>query len=420
VRRAAVVAALALVVLPGAAHALEGLAVGGRAEVILLEYLNNRGRGLNDDNVVLEAEPAVSYQITDRWLLRVREQLALEPLQPSRNRYEPLDAHVEYTSPHWALLAGQLVENWSIVDTYNPADVVNRRDVERDLYDPKKLGEVVVRLRYFLPEMGEVRQPALALYVLPLHRQVPLPANDDRFRFDVTGDNRGDLAHDGIVPSFDLAYAARLSATVGSADVFLFYFGGPGRIPGFDVDVTGRVTPVYYRTDMVGGGLQWALGRWLLKLETAYTWARRDGLPRRFQGSVPDDYFQYVIGVDRTFTDVLGKSEVTVTLEYAGEDRPDRTTLSGLRPYKSDVFLGVRWALNDMRRTELTASVATDVLVDEQLYLVNVSTALYKDLKLVLGGELVNRAGERRGDRLTPFSVFPNNSNVRLALRYEF
>src|SRR5262249_34859848 len=191
--------------------------------------------------------------------------------------------------------------------------------------------------------------------------------------------------------------------------------------PAFDVDPTGRVTPVYYRTDMVGGGVQWALGRWVLKLETAYTWTKRDGLPLRFQRAVPDDYFQYVIGVDRTFTDVLGKSEVTVTPEYAGEDRPDRTSLKGLRPYKSDVFVGVRWALNDARRTELTASVATDVLVDEQIYLVNFTTALYRDLKLVLGGEFVNRASpDRRPDRLTPFSVFPNNSNVRVGLRYEF
>ena len=418
--RAAVVAALLLVALPGTARAIEGLSISGRAEVIVQEYLNNRGHGLNDDNVILEAEPSVTYRITDQWLLRVREQLAIEPLQPSRNRYEPLDAYVEYTSPRWALLAGQFVENWSIVDTYNPADVLNRRDAERDLYDPQKLGELMVRLRYFLPEMGEVRQPALSLYVLPVHRQVPLPANDDRFRFDVTGDNRGDLAYDGVVPSFDLAYAARLSATLGSADVFLFYFGGPGRIPGFDVDATGRVTPVYYRADMVGGGVQWALGRWVFKLETAYTWTTRDGLPRRFQGAVPDNYFQYVIGVDRTFTDVLGKTEVTLTLEYAGEDRPERTNLTGLRPYKSDVFVGVRWALNDMRRTELTASVAADVLVDEQLWMVNFTTALYKDLKLVLGGQFVNRAPERRADRITPFSVFPNNSNVRVGLRYEF
>src|SRR4029077_6950297 len=78
VTRAALVAALVLLALPGVAHALEGFTFGGRAEVAALEYLNNRGQGLNDDNVIFEAEPAASYRITDRWPLRLREPLALE------------------------------------------------------------------------------------------------------------------------------------------------------------------------------------------------------------------------------------------------------------------------------------------------------------------------------------------------------
>jgi hypothetical protein len=394
--------------------------IKGRVEVGSRHYLNDRGQGLEDDNILLEGELDVTYDLNDFTRFRLRPRLSIDPLETERNRYEPLDAYVEYTTSRWALLAGQLLESWAIVDTFNPADVLNRRDFERDFYDPDKLGELMLRFRYFFPEAGPVRQPTLSLYLLPLHREAPLPGNRNRFRLDATGDNRGDLSPRASVPSFDLAYAARLSATIGSADVFLFYFGGPGRIPGFDVSPLGVVTPVYYRVDMIGGGFQWAMGQWLFKLETAYTSTRDPHVRSGFAHAVPDSYFQYVIGVDRTFTDVLGKTELTVTLEYAGEDDTSMTDLSGLRPYKSDVFLGIRWQLNDPRRTEIMASVVADVLVDEQLYLLDFQTTLYRDLKLVVGGQFVNRASNRRPDRFSTFNLFPNNSNVRVSLRYEF
>ncbi|HXH81547.1 MAG TPA: AMIN domain-containing protein [Candidatus Tectomicrobia bacterium] len=383
-------------------------------------YLNDRNEGLEDDSIPLEALLDFRYRFTPETQLRLRPRVAVDPLIPSRNRYEPLDAYVEHATPSWSLLAGQLVENWAIVDTFNPADVLNRRDVERDFYDPDRLGEVMVRLRAFLPDAGVLEQSALAFYLLPLHRETPLPSNRDRFRLDVTGDNRGDLEDDAIVASPDVAYAARLSTTIERADLFLFYFGGPTRIPSLDVSLLGEVRPVYYLVDIVGGGVQWAIGPWLLKLEAAQTFTRTEGLRRSVRRSVPSDYFQYVVGVDRTFYDVLGKNEVTFTLEYAGEDDPGETSLTGLRPYKSDVFFGIRWAFNDARRTEIQASVAADVRVDEQLWLVKFGTTLVGNLRLLVVGQFVNRAPRGGRDDLTVFNVFPNNSNVHIALRYEF
>jgi hypothetical protein len=409
---------LAMLSLPQLAAGEEGWTFRGHLETGSRDFLVDRGAGLHDDNVDLQAELDAMYT-RGPVLVRLRPYLAIDPLERTRDRYEPLDAYVDLVYPRWDILVGQLVENWAIVDTYNPAEILNRRDLERDFYDPPKLGELMGRFRYMLPETDGLRQPALSLYVLPLHRETPLPSNRDRFRFDATGDNLGDLARDAITPSPDIAYAARLTASLDAADVFLFYFGGPTRIPAFDVSPLGRVTAVYYRIDVAGLGFQWPMGPWLLKLESAYTWTHDFGLPTRFVRDVPDDYFQWVIGVDRNFTDILGKNEVTVTLEYAGEDDTTQS-LSHLQPYKSDVFVGLRWQFHDTRRTEVRASVAADVLVDEQLYKIEVQTELYKQLKLVLAGQFVNRAPDRRPDRFTTFNLFPNNSNMSVGLRYDF
>jgi hypothetical protein len=395
----------------------------GHVEVGYRGFLIDRGQGLTDDNVDLEGELDFTYELSRALRLRLHPRVAIDPLEQARNRYEPYDAYLEYTAESWSLLAGQLIESWSAVEMFSPADLLNRRDLERNFYDPEKLGELMARLRLSLPEGGWIRQPTFSLYVLPLFRRTPLPTNHDRFRFDITADNVGDLSKNSVEPSFDVGFGARLTATVGRADLSLFYYGGPGRLPSFAMDPTSlapRLTPVYYRVDSVGASAQWALGPWVLKGETVYTFTSAAELPRRFKGAVPASYFQYVVGVDRTFTDILGKNEITVTLEYSGEDNPRVTSITGLRPFKSDLFLGARWQLHDQRRTEVRAFLAADVLKDEQLWLADVKTTVYGNLKLVLEGEFVNRGPSKGPDHISVFGIFPNNTNIRFAVRYEF
>ena len=59
----------------------------------------------------------------------------------------------------------------------------------------------------------------------------------------------------------DAGFAARATGTIGRADLALFYYGGPGRIPSFALDPkyqAPRLTPVYYRADSVGASAQLA------------------------------------------------------------------------------------------------------------------------------------------------------------------
>jgi hypothetical protein len=395
----------------------------GHLEVGYRGFLIDRRRGLKDDNLDLMGEADFSYDVSRALRLRLHPRVAIDPLEQARNRYEPYDAYLEFTTDSWSLLGGQAIESWSAVEMFSPADLLNRRDLERNFYDPEKLGELMARLRLFLPEGAGIRQPTLSLYALPVFRHTPLPTNHDRFRFDITGDNVGDLSNKTVEPSFDVGFAGRLMATVGSADLALLYYGGPGHIPSFAMDPSSlapRLTPVYYRTDAVGASAQWVLGPWVLKGETVYTFTSASGLPKRFKTAVPDSYFQYVLGVDRTFTDVLGKNEVTVSLEYSGESDPGETSLAGLRPFKSDVFLGARWQFHDQRRTEARVFLAADVLKSEQLWLVDFKTTLYGNLKLVLEGQFVNRGASKPPDHLSVFGIFPENTNIRAAVRYEF
>ena len=408
---------------PPAKASATGSTIKGQVEVGYRGFLLDRGQGLHDNNVDLTGELDFTYDFNRALRLRLHPRVAIDPLEPPRDRFDPYDAYVEYTADSWTLLAGQLIESWSAVEMFSPADLLNRRDLERDFYNPQKLGELMVRLRLTLPEGEWIRQPTFSLYALPLFQHTPLPTNHDRFRFDLTGDNVGDLSNKTIQPSFDAGFAARATATVGRADLALFYYGGPGRLPSFVIDPryqAPRLTPVYYRADSVGASAQGALGPWVLKGEAVYTITSESGLPGSFKGAVPGNYFQYVVGVDRTFTDVLGKNEVTVALEYSGENNPQVTSITGIRPFKSDFFLSARWQFNDQRRTQLQAFLAADVLQSEQLWLVDFKTTVYGNLRLLIEGQFVNRGESNPPNHLSVFGAFPNNTNLRAALRYEF
>ena len=397
--------------------------IKGQVEVGYRGFLYDRGEGLIDNNVDLLGELDSTFDLTRALRVRLHPRVAIDPLEPARDRFEPYDAYVEYLSDTWTLLAGQFIESWAAVEMFSPADLLNRRDLERNFYDPEKLGEVMVRLRLSLPEGEWIQQPTISLYALPVFRTTPLPGNHDRFRFDITGDNVGDLSNKTVQPSFDAGFAARSTATVERADLALFYYGGPGRVPSFAVDpryVAPRLTPVYYRADSVGASAQAALGQFVLKGEIVYTFTNSSGVSSTFKAAVPNNYFQFVVGVERTFTDVLGKNEVTVMLEYSGENNPGETSLTGIRPFKSDFFLGARWQFHDMRRTEVRAFLAADVLQSEQLWLADFKTTVYGNLKLLLEGQFVNRGSSNPPDHISVFGFFPNNANIRVALRYEF
>src|SRR5438552_2733624 len=159
--------------------------------------------------VVVELSRPVGYSIEERpdgLVLRV----AIDPLEQARNRYEPYDAYLEYTPDSWSFLVGQLIESWSAVEMFSPADLLNRRDLERNFYDPEKLGEVMARIRFASPDGGWFRQPTFSLYVLPVFPRTPLPTNHDRFRFDITGDNVGDLTKTRVEPAFGVVFGARM------------------------------------------------------------------------------------------------------------------------------------------------------------------------------------------------------------------
>ena len=98
-------------------------------------------------------------------------------------RTDPLEIYATYRQESWDLRVGQFVENWGIADTFNPVDVLNRRDLASDFFDPIRLGELGARVRFLLDGGDVIGEPTLSAYVIPVFQEALFPTRRNRFSF---------------------------------------------------------------------------------------------------------------------------------------------------------------------------------------------------------------------------------------------
>ncbi len=391
-------------------------------------YFFDRNAGKNNEQLLLESEFEFDFRFSDSLSGYFRPRIFLDALDGDLRRFEPYEAYLTWEGDSWDLRGGQFVENWGIVDTYNPIDIINRRDFATDILDPKRLGELGLRFRYLLDGNSTIGEPTFSLYTLPVFRETLFAPEDQRFGFgseDLRFDEDDGFEPDGLEQGL---YALRFQSTLNTkpinADVQLLAAGGPERIPTLTV-ASGELVPVYFGAFTFGGGFravpnQHTMGRFLstltLKAEVVYK------KPYGFDDSpvpTPDEYVAYVLGVDRSFYNVIrDQDEITLTVEYAGEEGADDPA-SLLRPFRNDAILRSIWEVNDFNRTSVELRGIYDLDTDEIIFEAIGETQLrfvHEDLKLIAQLQLFDppETGE------SFFDFFPDNSSLALGLRWEF
>jgi hypothetical protein len=392
-------------------------------------YSRDRDQGRNDEQLVVKSEFEMDFQFGDGLSAFFRPRIYVDLLDGEADRFEPYEAYASIERKGWDLRVGQFVENWGIVDTFNPIDVINRRDRGTDFLETDRLGEMGVRYQRYLPDSGAIGEPTISMYALPVWQATPFPENGSRFGFNqpgVTFDEDGGFEPDG----FDRGmYATRFQSTMSTgpmnADVQFLAARGPDRSPGIALNSAGALAPAYYGSMTTGFGLravpnQNYLGEFLSTLTLKAEVIHRS--PYSFDRTpfaTPDDYWAFVFGVDRSFYDVLkDQDSLTLTVEYAKESGADDPTAL-LRIFQNDLILRGFWEANDFARTsfelrgifdlEKSESVA-EAIFERQL------RALHEDLKLTLQFQHFDAASGGS----TLLGQFPNNSSVAIGLRWDY
>jgi len=390
-------------------------------------YFSDRNGPKNDEQLLLRGEVELELDLGEGLSGYVRPRFFVDAVDTELNRIEPFEAYVTVEGDGFDVRAGQFVENWGIVDTYNPVDILSRRDFGTDFLDADRLGERGVRVRGLFEGGETIGEPTLALYAIPLWQETLFPTDDQRFGFGSPltpfFDNSG-FEPSGSERGF---YAARFTSTLSSApanaDLQVIAARGPERTPAV-VAANGGLVPAYFGAWTFGFGMRAVpnedvAGQFLstltLKAEVAYK------KPYRFDGSPlvkPQDYVAFVVGADRQFFDVLGSQDaLTLTLEYAREEGASDPT-AVFRPFRDDLVVRALWEPNDFARTSLEARSIYDLTTDEKIVEAIFERQLrsvHEDLKFTVQLQLFDPPST--GESL--FDFFPDNSSLAVGLRWD-
>ena len=397
----------------------------GFLEVRPRTYFKARDQGdRNDEQFLVEGEFEFEFRMADDVSAYFRPRVFFDALDSDLERFEPYEAYVTFENYDGDIRVGQFVENWGIADTFNPVDVINRRDLGTDVLDANRLGELGIRYRKFFEGNDTFGEPTLSLYALPVFRETPFAPRRQRFGVGDFFDEDDAFRPTGIDQAFFAArYNSTLMTAAADADVQLIVARGPERVP--TVQPGAVLRPVYYGVTTVGAGLRAVpnedvagdfLSTLTLKAELAYK------TPYGFDDSPvedPDDYFTAVFGVDRGFYGVLDElDELTLTVEYAREDGAEDPAAL-FRPFRNDLIVRGLWEANDFARQSLEMRGLFDLEEDEtvvELLYERQLRSIHPDVQL----EVELRLFDAADDGSTFFSLFPNNSSLAVGLRWDY
>ncbi|TQV68139.1 hypothetical protein FKG94_23910 [Exilibacterium tricleocarpae] len=402
----------------------------GYLEVKPRLYLRDRNSFFNDEQMLATAELELEFSLAGTVTGYVRPQLLVDVVDDNFQRFELFEAYLTYEQESWDIRLGQFVENWGIADTFNPLDILNRRDLGVSLLDSVRLGETGVRGRW-LWTGGIVGEPTVAVYFLPrfqITRFAPdrqrLGLGSSDFAFD---EKRGVEPTDRQEHFYALRFQSTFNLSVLNADFQLVAAKGPDRNPFVTQLNTAALAPVYYGNRMIGAGVRAVpdftgtadfLTGVALKLEMAYH------SPYKFDDTpIPalDSYLSYVVGFDRVFYTILSdRDELTLTVEFAGEAGVSRAeSLAFSRPFSRDIITRVLWQAGNFSRSSLELRGIYDLDNDEHVVEGTATTSLlrwHEDLKVELSVLYINPATDQQG----AFSQLPDNTSVSVTLRFDF
>lgn len=261
----------------------------------------------------------------------------------NRSHADLREAAWQYVNRSWTIQAGVSRVFWGVTESRHLVDIVNQTDLVEDIDEEDKLGQPLFSVERW------TNTGTFTVMLLPGFRERTFPADDARLRGAIPIDtDRADYESSAKDRRVDAAL--RWSHAFDNWDVGLSGFYGNAReprlLPQLDSNNRPVLTPRYDVISQLGVDAQYTNNAWLWKLEAI----GRRGHGRPF-GAV-------VAGVEYTVFNVGDRgADVGLLAEYLLDDR-DSTAPPTL--YNNDMFLGLRFALNDADDTSVLGGVFFD------------------------------------------------------------
>ncbi len=239
---------------------------------------------------------------------------------------------------------------WGVTESQHLVDVINQIDRVEGIDGEDKLGQPMIHLNRY-QDWG-----VLDFLLLTGFRERTFPAAEGRLRLPLVVDTTAPI-YESSDGNKHIDYAIRFSQAYGNLDLGISLFKGTNRdpqfVPGVDSNGQAVLFPVYLQMTQVALDLQLIVEDWTWKLEMIH----RDTSPSAYQALTG--------GFEYTFYSVFD-SDINVgsLAEYSYDSRDE-----GQRGvFDRDLFVGARFAFNDVQSSELLAGFVVDTEKGSQTF----------------------------------------------------
>ena len=237
---------------------------------------------------------------------------------------------------------------WGVAESRHLVDIINQVDLVESPNEEIKLGQPMAHLTWS-GDWG-----VLELFGLSFHRPRTFPGAGGRLRAGFIIDDEN-VTYESGADERHLDLAVRYTHSFGLVDVGLSAFDGTNREPTFCLPTTlgGTFTQHYEQIRQFGLDSQITVDAWLLKLEAI----RRTGFQNLFCQS-EEDYSAFVVGGEYRLLLCRDSPQTSACC------RMETTTSAGKQAtnvFQNDIFLGARYALNDVQSTDFTLGLLEDI-----------------------------------------------------------
>ncbi len=297
-------------------------------------------------------EPEVYFDSIEGWSFSLAPFLRYDSADLRRTHADLREAYLllfgDVGNDEWELRLGIDRAFWGVAESRHLVDIVNQIDLVEHPYKELKLGQPTAHLTW------SGNWGMAEIFGLPYHRPRTFPGHSGRLRLPLVVDNE-QVSYESAAEQWHLDLAARYSHIFGPFDIGISAFDGTSRepflLPSTDFRGAPALAPHYEQIRQFGLDTQLTAGSWLFKLEAIQRLDARDRLGRKV------DYTASVFGGEYTFYSILGSN---VDISLLGEWNYDGRGQNATNVFQKDLFVAARLAFNDVRSTEILASILGD------------------------------------------------------------
>lgn len=296
-----------------------------------------------DTNLSVSAEPEYYHDWdAGRQSLLFKPFVRLDQRDDERTHWDIRELEWTYAGQDWEARAGIGKVYWGVTEAWHLVDIINQTDLVENPDAEQKLGQPMVKLS------SERNWGTLDFFLLPGFRERTYPGEDGRIRTHPWVDTE-QAEYESGAGNKRVDTAVRWSHYFAEWDVGLAYFYGTGRDPllqpGTDNDGRFVLVPFYEIIQQTSLDAQATMGSWLWKFETLY----RQGMEESF----------YALTGGLEYTRV-GIFESANDLGMLAEIMFDQRREDATHPFNNDIFLGLRWVVNDEQSSQMLFGIIYD------------------------------------------------------------